>query len=44
MGGLQATLAVGEEEFGVAMELPETAQGGEGGVRQRHEAIPVAFA
>jgi hypothetical protein len=29
MRGLQAALAIGEEQFGVAVNLPELAQGGE---------------
>lgn len=43
MRGLQPAMAIGEEQFRVAVNLPELTQGAEGGVRQRDEAIPVAF-
>lgn len=43
MHGLQTPMAIGEEQFGVAMNLPEAPQGGESGFWQGNEAIPVAF-
>ena len=43
MGGLQAALAIGEEQFRVAVELPELAQGGERRRGQRYQPIAVAF-
>ena len=43
MRAFQAGVAVGKQEFGMAMRLPEAAQHRERGLRQRHEAIPVAL-
>jgi hypothetical protein len=40
---LEAGAAVGEEQFGVAVRLPETAQHRERGLRQRHQAVAVAL-
>jgi hypothetical protein len=40
---LQAAMAIGKEQFRVAMQLPELAQGGQRRCRQGHEAIPVAL-
>jgi len=39
----QAAMAIGKEQFGVAMQLPELPQGGQRRCRQGHEAIPVAL-
>ena len=36
-------MAIGKEQFRVAMQLPELAQGGQRRCRQGHEAIPVAL-
>ncbi len=43
MGGLQATMAVGEQQLGVVVRLPEPAQDTQGDLGQWHKPIPVAF-
>ena len=40
---VQATLAAGKQQHRVAMHQPEAAQQLVGGLRQRHQAIPIAL-
>ena len=39
----QAAVAIGKQQHGIAVALPETAQESVGGRRQRHQAILVAL-
>ena len=43
MRASQAATAIGEQQLRVAVSLPEAAQHAKGGVRQRNEAVAVAF-
>ena len=43
MGAFEAGVAVGKQEFGMAVGLPEPAQHQKRRLRQWHEAIPVAL-
>lgn len=43
MRRLQTTVAIGKEQFGVTVQLPELPQGSQRRRRQGHEAVPVAF-
>ena len=43
MRGLQATVAVGEQQFGMAVQRPEAPQGIERRLRQGYKTIPVAL-
>ena len=39
----QAALAIGEQQFGVVVRLPEPAQHAQGDLWQWHKPVPVAF-
>ncbi len=43
MSRLQATVAIGEQQYGIAVHLPETAQQVERCIRQGNETVLVAL-